>query len=168
MREVLSTAEVARILGTTPGVLRTLMTARRKPFADLPPSFRIGRRRVFLRRVVYDWLNRKAGVSGPGLGRGRSRSVSPSTQQEQSAMSEFFEVSEGDVFRDQDGGDELTVAKLYAERGYALLEDQDGEERTMSIERLLDAVEGGELVRVVEADEEDEAEEDEAEEEKRG
>lgn len=155
MREVLSVNEVAEILGTTPESLRALLAARR----DVPPSFNIGRRRVFLRRVVYAWLNRKAGVPGSGPIQSRIRSVLPLTQ-EKSAMSELFQVSEGDVFRDEDGTD-LTVVKVYPERGYVVLSDSE-RELTMSLESLLDAVKDGEVVRVEEV-EEDESEEDDGE-----
>ena len=145
MREVLSVKEVARILDTTPGVLRTLLSAKRIKTADLPPSFRIGRRRVFLRRSVYAWLRRK--VAKPG----HIRSIdSFQPKKEQSVMSELFEVSEGDVFCNEDNGNEMTVTRLYAERGYALLENQDGDELTMSVGRLLSAIEDGELIRVAE------------------
>ncbi len=155
MREVLSVDEVAQILNTTPASLRQLMSAGR----DVPPSFRIGRRRVFLRRVVYDWLARKSGLCG----RGRSRGVPMSTQKEGSTMSELFEVAEGNVLLNEDSGEELTVVKLYPARGYAVLEDSAGDEQAMSIERLLDAVEDGELVRV-----EDDPGVDEDEEQKPG
>lgn len=158
MREVLSVDEVAEILGTTPDSLRALLSAGR----DVPPSFNIGRRRVFLRRAVYAWLDRKASASGAGLRLRRFRSVFPPTQ-EQSAMSEILEVSKGDVFRDESSGAELTVVKLYAERGYAVLDDS-GRELTVSIESLLDAVKDGEYIRVEADSEEEETEEDDPEE----
>jgi predicted DNA-binding transcriptional regulator AlpA len=160
MREILSVNEVAEILGTTPHSLRTMLSAGR----DVPPSFNIGRRRVFLRRAVYAWLNRKAGVSGAGLGRSHFRSDFPSTK-EQPTMSELFEVSEGDVFRDEDDGTELTIVKVYAERGYVVLNDSQ-REVAVSIENLLDAVKDGEYIRVEEDNEEEspeESDEDEGE-----
>ena len=153
MREILSVNEVAEILGTTSHSLRTMLSAGR----DVPPSFNIGRRRVFLRRAVYAWLNRKAGVSGADPGHGHFRSISLSTQ-EQSTMSDLFEVSEGDVFRDEDDGTELTIVKVYAGRGYAVLNDSQ-REVAVSIESLLDAVKDGEYIRVEENSEEDNSEE---------
>ena len=80
-------------------------------------------------------------------------------------MSELFEVSEGDVFRNEDDGIELTIVQVYAERGYVVLADAQ-REVTVSIESLLDAVKDGEHIRVEEDNEEEspaESDEDEGE-----
>ncbi len=60
-------------------------------------------------------------------------------------MTEIFEVTEGDVFLDGENGRELTVVKLCVDAGCALLEDQNGEEQAMLMEKLLDAIYDGKL-----------------------
>lgn len=144
-REVLSVAELAQILGTTPGSLRTMLYEHR----DLPPSFKLGSRRVFLRRAVYDWLRCKAGASGR-----RRQNPSTASTKEQT----MIRIAEGNTLLDLETGDELEIKKIYPQRGLAVVEDQDGDEQTVGIQTLLDGIASGTL----QTEESDEDEDDDA------
>lgn len=152
MPQVLSVNEVAALLRTTPQSLRTLMSAGR----DVPPSFSIGRRRLFLRSEVLSWLYRKAGVMDHGARADRSPSGSPSKKG--NPMPELLEVSEGDVFVDHDD-EEFTVTALHPESGYAVLQDSEENQSTVTIKSLLRAIESGDLMPQRDADDSDDEEE---------
>ena len=142
MRDLLNVEEVAKLLRTTPESLRTLMSAGK----DVPPSFLIGRRRVFLRRNVFDWLYRKAGVTNrdarPTDSHGGSLSAKGNPM-----TAALNEIAEGDVFLDEEEDDEYTIKKVHPQSGYAVLEDSEENEKTVSLKSLLDAIESGDLVR---------------------
>lgn len=75
MNAVLKVREVAELLNTTPQSVRNQISRGREG-VSVPPSFRLGSRRVWLREAVMAWLHDKAGVAPPpGSKRGRPTKV---------------------------------------------------------------------------------------------
>src|SRR5260370_16729042 len=61
--EILPTREVAQLVGTSPRASRNAI-ARGREGDTIPPSFKLGGRRVWLRSIVYAWLHKKARTGG--------------------------------------------------------------------------------------------------------
>ena len=68
MSEVLKVKQVAEMLNTTPQSVRNQVSRDDKAGVKgvrVPPSFKIGARRVWLREQVDAWLREKAGIVAP-------------------------------------------------------------------------------------------------------
>jgi len=64
MSEVLTVKQIAELLNTSPQSVRNQISRGREGIS-VPPSFRLGARRVWLREAVMAWLREKAGVVTP-------------------------------------------------------------------------------------------------------
>lgn len=64
MTEVLNVKQIAELLNTTPQSVRNQISRGREGIS-VPPSFRLGARRVWLRDAALSWLREKAGVNEP-------------------------------------------------------------------------------------------------------
>ena len=64
MNEVLNVKQVAELLNTTPQSVRN-QVSRGGEGVSIPPSFKLGARRVWLREQVDAWLREKAGIVAP-------------------------------------------------------------------------------------------------------
>ena len=64
MSEVLNVKQVAELLNTTPQSVRN-QVSRGGEGVSIPPSFKLGARRVWLREQVEAWLREKAGIAAP-------------------------------------------------------------------------------------------------------
>jgi predicted DNA-binding transcriptional regulator AlpA len=62
IKEVLTADEVAVILGTTPSAIR-MAVSRGQEGISIPPSIKLGAKRRWLRKKVYEWLDQKAAES---------------------------------------------------------------------------------------------------------
>ena len=60
--EVFTANEVAIILGTSPSAVRMALS-RGQEGVSIPPSFKLGSKRRWLRKEVYAWLGQMAAVS---------------------------------------------------------------------------------------------------------
>jgi len=62
MSEILTVKQLAELLSTTPQSIRNQISRGREG-VSVPPSFKLGARRVWLRDAVMAWLRAKAGVA---------------------------------------------------------------------------------------------------------
>lgn len=72
MSEIIDAKELARILGSTEASIRNQLSRGREGIS-VPPSFRLGRRRVWLRENVIAWLRQRANVSDTDKPKRRGR-----------------------------------------------------------------------------------------------
>jgi hypothetical protein len=140
-QELLNAEEVARILGTTPQAIRVAIANRRSHL--IPPSFTLGRRRVWLRRAVFCWLNRQANKQQPQPYRRR-----PAVQ--------IPRITIGLELVD-DEGDEVVVTEVDPGEDAVTLEASDGEQYSMSLRNLRSRLRDGDFACLVD-DGADEAE----------
>lgn len=143
-QEVLGANEVARILGTTPDAIRIAVTKQRTHL--IPPSFTLGRRRVWLRRDVLRWLSQQA----------RPHQHSPHTEV---PIMDIPRITVGLELVD-DEGDQVIVEKLNLSKGTVMLSTSDGETYSMLLRTLRSRLRDGEFVRVDPDDERPGAEEE--------
>jgi len=148
-QEVLDADEVARILGTTPEAIRIAVTKQRTHL--VPPSFRLGRRRVWLRREVLRWLSQQA------------RPHQHSLHAEVPAM-DIPRITVGLELVD-DEGNEVVVEKLNQSKGTVSLTTDDGDSYSMSLQALRCKLRDGEFARIDPEDENPDIEGDADEEE---
>jgi predicted DNA-binding transcriptional regulator AlpA len=72
MSEIVDAKELAQILHSTEASILNQISRGREGIT-VPPSFRLGRRRVWLRENVIAWLRQKANVSDTDIPRRRER-----------------------------------------------------------------------------------------------
>ena len=136
-QEVLDANQVACILGTTPEAIRIAVTKQRTHL--VPPSFRLGRRRVWLRREVLRWLSQQA------------RPHQHSLHAEVPAM-DIPRITVGLELVD-DEGNEVVVEKLNQSKGTVSLTTGDGDSYSMSLQALRSKLRDGEFARIDPEDE---------------
>lgn len=140
---ILTAADVARVLGTSVGAIRNSLSRGREG-QTIPPSIRIGRRRLWLKSTVHAWLRAKAKAA-----RATCNPDSPMPTKE-GAMSRI-KLSVGDVVLDE--GEELTVLEIDREEGEVVFEDEAGEEVVMDLREVRDALRDGDMEKLESADE---------------
>jgi len=143
-QEVLDADEVACILGTTPEAIRIAVTKQRTHL--VPPSFRLGRRRVWLRREVLRWLSQQA------------RPHHHSLHTEVPVM-DIPRITVGLELVD-DEGNEVVVEKLYLSKGTVSLTTGDGDSYSMSLQVLRSKLRDGEFARIDPEEQDAEMQED--------
>jgi len=139
--KVLTAADVARVLGTSVGAIRNSLSRGREG-QTVPPSIRIGRRRLWLKSAVNAWLRTKA------MARATSNPNSP-TPTKEGAMSRI-KLAVGDVVLD--GSEELTVLEIDRDAQEVIFEDESGDEVVMDLKDVRDALRDGELEKLESAD----------------
>lgn len=140
--KILTAADVARVLGTSVGAIRNALSRGREG-QTVPPSIRIGRRRLWLKSTVNAWLRAKAKAARTA---GNPDSPTPTKE---GAMSRI-KLAVGDVVLN--GAEELTVLEIDREEGEVIFEDEAGEEVVMDLREVRDALRDGDLEILESAD----------------
>jgi predicted DNA-binding transcriptional regulator AlpA len=140
--KVLTAVDVARVLGTSVQAIRNSLS-RGLEGQTVPPSIRIGRRRLWLKSTVHAWLRAKARANPA------ASAVHPATPEKEFAMSRV-KLAVGDVVVDD--GEELTVVEIDREEGEVVFEDQDGEEVVMDLRDVREGFRDGDLEKLDSAD----------------
>jgi predicted DNA-binding transcriptional regulator AlpA len=148
-KELLNAEEVAQIIGTTSKAVRVALANQRTHL--IPPSFTLGRRRVWLRRSVLAWLSQIARQQ-------------PRPFNSQGGPMHIPRIAIGLELVD-DEGDEVVVRKINSTNSTVTLQSDRTGAYSMSLRDLRCKLRDGEFAIVeddqdLDDDEEDEPEED--------